>query len=127
MIRFQVMAEGIRIVPRPGLDWPGDATVCVTNHSRPTPQPKDGQRLEDIKPHCHACGKQHFAKTYLIHLHRGSAIVSTTVWEQLSSLDDNPFVYANPVPEPPTQGISPNMTGGRPELIEKFVMPILTS
>ena len=121
------MAEGIRIVPRSDLNWPGDATVCVTDHSRPTPQPRDGSRLEDIKPHCHACGKQHFAKTYLIRLRAGSAIVSTTVWERLQALDDNPFVYANPVPNPPGQLIVADGGGGiRTELIEKFQMPILS-
>lgn len=121
------MAEGIRIQPRPELNWPASATVCVTNHSRPRYAP-DGMRLEDIIPPCHACGRQHFAKTYLIHMTAGAAIVSTTVWRELQKLDDNPFVYANPVPEPPGQIIRPQMTGnnGRPELVEKFVMPILT-
>jgi hypothetical protein len=122
------MAEGIRIVPRDDLNWPGDVHVCVTDHSRPTPQPANGQRLEDIKPRCHACGKQHFAKTYQIQMYRGSAIVSTTVWERLSALDDNPFVYANPVANPPGQLIRPDMTGGHStELVEKFVMPITTT
>ncbi len=120
------MAEGIRIQPRPDLNWPGDVSVCVTNHSRPYPQPANGVRLEDVQPICPHCGRQHFAKTYVIHLHRGSAIVSATVWGQLQQLDDNPFVYANPVPEPPGQIIRPHMTGDRPQLVEKFVMPLTT-
>lgn len=123
------MAEGIRIQPRADLNWPSDANVCVTDHARPTPQPKDGTRLEDIKPKCAWCGRQHFAKTYLIRLRAGSAIVSTTVWDRLQHLDDNPFVYANPVPNPPGQIIRPDMTGqGRHnvDLVEKFQMPILT-
>lgn len=119
------MAEGVRIVPRPDLNWPTDANVCVTNHSRPTPAPKDGTRLEDIKPVCRSCGRQHFAKTYQIQLRAGAAIVSTTVWDELRRLDDNPFVYANPVPEPPGQIVTPG--NDRPvELVEKFQMPILS-
>lgn len=118
------MAEGVRIVPRAGLNWPGDANVCVTDHSRPYPQP-NGARLEDVQPVCNSCGKQHFAKTYLIRMRAGSAIVSTTVWERLRNLDDNPFEYANPVAEPPGQIITPNSSGGfYHDLIEKFVMPL---
>lgn len=118
------MSEGVRIQPRAGLNWPGDATVCVTNHSRPI-KPPAGVRLEDIWPHCRACGRQHFAKTYLIHLTRGSAIVSPTVWARLQELDDNPFEYVNPVTNPPGQIIRPDMIGNtRPELVEKFVMPL---
>ncbi len=123
------MAEGIRIQPRPDLNWPGDASVCVTNHSRPLPPPTDGTPLEHIIQPCRFCGNRHFAKTYVIHLHAGSAIVSTTVWDRLQELDDNPFVYANPVAEPPGQIISPAALGGqavRPELVEKFQMPIVT-
>lgn len=121
------MAEGIRITPRPELNWPGDATVCVTNHSRPYPPPKSGRSLAEVQPTCRYCGKQHFAKTYVVHLHRGSAIVSPVVWENLRQLDDNPFEFANPVAEPPGQLIRPDMTGRqRPELVEKFVMPINT-
>lgn len=119
------MAEGIRIQPRPNLNWPGDANVCVTDHSRPYPQPKNGQRLEDIQPICQSCGKQHFAKTYLIRMRAGSAIVSTVVWERLQRLADNPFVYANPVPSPPGQILIPNSSGGfSHDLVEKFVMPL---
>jgi hypothetical protein len=121
------MAEGIRIQARPDLNWPGDANVCVTDHSRPFRPPADGQRLENVQPICRSCGKQHFAKTYLIQLRAGSTIVSTTVWEKLQQLDDNPFVYANPVPNPPGQLITPNQHGGFDvSLIEKFAMPILT-
>lgn len=119
------MAEGVRIVPRPELNWPGHANVCVTDHSRPLPPPRDGTRLEDIQPVCQSCGKQHFAKTYMIRLRAGSSIVSTTVWERLQRLDDNPFIYANPVAEPPGQLIRPHAVGGPTvELIEKFVMPL---
>ena len=127
------MAEGIRVVLRDDLAYLGGApTMCVTNHSRPYPEPTNGQRLADVQPVCRHCGRQHFAKTYVVHLHRGSAIVSTTVWAELERLDDNPFVYANPVAEPPTQGIAVDMVGGgpvqdRPVLLEKFVMPILST
>jgi len=123
------MAEGVRIQPRPGLNWPGDASVCVTDHSRPYPQPRDGSRLEDVQPVCPLCGHQHFAKTYRIQMRRGSAIVSATVWENLQRLDDNPFVYANPVPAPPGQIIRPSTRGGvqHVEWVEKFVMPITTN
>lgn len=105
------MAGGVRIRPRPGLGWPNNLTVCVTDHSRPIPQPGNGVRLEDIRPHCHACGKQHFAKTYLIRIVDGAAIVSATVWANLQALADNPFEYANPVPEPPAQFINLDMVG----------------
>lgn len=122
------MAEGIRIQARPDLNWPGDANVCVTDHSRPYPQPRDGSRLEDVQPMCPSCGRQHFAKTYRIQLRAGSAIVSTTVWDRLQRLADNPFVYANPVPEPPGQLIRADNHGGfTVDLVEKFAMPILTS
>ena len=121
------MAEGIRIIPRADLNWPGDANVCITNHSRPHPAPRDGSRLEDVQPICANCGRQHLAKTYLIRCRAGSSIVSTTVWEQLQSLDDNPFIYANPVPHPPGQILTPNSSGGFDhDLVEKFQMPILT-
>ncbi len=119
------MAEGIRIQARPDLNWPGDANVCVTDHTRPYPPPRDGTPLEQVQPICRSCGKQHFAKTYLIQLRAGSAIVSTTVWGNLQRLADNPFVYVNPVPNPPGQLITPNGHGGfNVDLIEKFVMPI---
>lgn len=122
------MAEGIRIVPRADLNWPGDANVCITNHSRPHPPPRDGQRLEDVQPICTNCGLQHFAKTYLIRCRAGSAIVSTTVWAELCKLDDNPFVFANPVVEPPGQILIPNRDGGFDhDLVEKFVMPLTPS
>lgn len=139
------MAEGIRIVPKPALAAVVDPsqTVCVTDLRRPTPEPKSytrtirdiygnrstqfvQPRLVDIKPRCKACGHQHFAKTYVIHLKDGAALVSTGVWASLCSMgDDNPFEYANPVPEPPGQIINPWADGvARPELVEKFVMPI---
>lgn len=119
------MAEGIRIVPRPDLNWPGDANVCVTDHSKPIPQPKDGRRLEDIKPPCGNCGKQHFARTWLVRMRAGSAIVSAPVWENMKRLADCPFVYANPVPNPPGQILTPNSNGGfSHDLVEKFVMPL---
>ena len=51
--------------------------------------------------------------------------MSTTVWDKLQRLDDNPFVYANPVPHPPGQLITPSKHGGfETHLIEKFVMPL---
>lgn len=122
------MAEGIRIQPRPDLGWPDDANVCVTDHSRPLRPPTNGQSLADLIDPCRSCGQRHFAKTYHIQLRAGSTIVSTTVWDRLQRLDDNPFVYANPVPEPPGQIIRPDMTGKghRVELVEKFQMPIIT-
>lgn len=106
------MAEGIRIQPRPGLNW-RDETVCVTDHARPLPQPKNG-RLEDYVPECGFCGVRHYAKTYRIHLYAGAAIVSTTVWERLQALADNPFVYANPVPAPPGQKLTLHAAGMLP-------------
>ena len=118
--------DGIRIQPKAHLNWPASASVCVTNHSRPYPQPTNGQRLEDVQPVCKFCGKQHFAKTYVVHLTAGSAIVSPVVWENLRHLDDNPFEYANPVDTPPGQLIKLDAVGARPQLIEKFVMPINT-
>ena len=100
--------------------------MCVTDHARPYPQPRDGQRLEDVQPVCSNCGRQHFAKTYLIRVRAGSAIVSTTVWDRLQRLADNPFLYANPVPEPPGQIIIPNGSGGvSHRYVEKFAMPIV--
>lgn len=121
------MAEGIRIQPRPELGWPGDARVCVTDHARPLKEPKYGERLEDVVPACQFCGKQHFAKTYRLQLRAGSVIVSTTVWEKLQALADNPFVYANPVARPPAQHLVPTSDGSagfRTELVERFVPPI---
>ncbi len=139
------MAEGIRIVPKPALAAVADPsqTVCVTDLRRPTPPPRAYTRirrdiygnrstefvqpkLEDIKEPCPACGNKHFAKTYVIHMKDGAALVSTGVWAGLRAMgDDNPFEYANPVPEPPGQIIMPWADGvARPELIEKFVMPL---
>ena len=125
---FAFMAEGVRIVPRRELGWPADASVCVVDHSRPRKAPP-GVRIEDIIPVCPWCGDRHYAKHYLIHLTAGSAIVSPAVWETLRSLADNPFEYANPVAEPPGQIIRPLPPGQheaprRPELREKFVMPL---
>ena len=114
------MAEGIRIVPRPDLGWPGDAVVCVTDHARPLPAPRDGTPLEKLVEPCRSCGQRHFAKTYRVDVRRGSAIVSTTVWERLRNLADNPFVYANPVAKPPGQIITPyNTNGVRHEWVER--------
>ena len=120
------MAEGIRIRPRPGLNWPDNALVVVVDHNRPTPPPTDGTPIEKVKPICSLCGVQHFAKAYHLQLHAGATIVSTEVWANLSRIVDNPFEYANPVPAPPGQIIRPNTN--RPiELVEKFVMPITTN
>lgn len=117
------MAEGIRIRPKPGLVWPDDAMIVVIDHARPYPPPKDGTPLEQVQPVCAHCKTQHFAKAYHIRLYDGTAIVSTTVWEQFQRLIDNPFEYVNPVAQPPKQHISP---GSETRLIEKFAMPILT-
>lgn len=119
------MAEGIRIRPRPELGFPDGAMVVVIDHARPFPQPKDGQRLEDVQPTCPTCGVQHFAKNYHLQLRAGSVIVSTEIWERLQRLADNPFEYANPVSDPPGQIIHPG-TNKPVELVEKFQMPILT-
>lgn len=125
------MAEGIRIRPRPTLGFPDGALIVVTDHARPIPPPRDGTPLVDVIEQCRACGVQHFAKTYHIQLRAGSAIVSTGVWSALQALRtpsgdvDNPFVVANTVPDPPTQGIVP-WTNKPVELVEKYVMPIYT-
>jgi hypothetical protein len=120
------LAEGIRIRPRAELGWPDGALVVVVDHNRPTPPPTDGTPIEKVKPVCSLCQVQHFAKAYHIQLRAGSAIVSTGVWESLQRIADNPFEYANPVPAPPGQIISPN-TNTPIRLVEKFVMPITTT
>ena len=115
------MAEGIRIQPRPVLGFPDGALIVVVDHARPFPPPTDGQRLEDVQPVCAACQVQHFAKAYHLQLVAGSVIVSTTVWDRLQGLADNPFEYANHVAHPPAQGIGPDMTP------HKLQRPILHS
>ena len=119
------MAEGIRIRTRPELGFPDGAMVVVIDHARPFPPPRSGARIEDVQPTCTTCHVQHFAKTYHLQLRAGSVIVSDEVWANLQGLADNPFEAVNPVPDPPAQGIVPGSE--QPvELIEKFVMPILT-
>jgi hypothetical protein len=120
------VAEGLRIRTRSALGFPDGALIVVTDHARPFAPPRSGRSLEDVLPICTTCGVQHFAKTYHIQLRAGSAIVSTGVWASLQALSDNPFELVNTVADPPAQGIVPN--SHKPvELIEKFVMPILTS
>lgn len=99
------MAEGVRIRPRSDLGWPDGAMIVVVDHARPFPQPKTGERLEDVQPICPQCRVQHFAKNYHLQLRAGTVIVSHTIWENLQRLADNPFEAVNVVAEPPTQTI----------------------
>lgn len=105
------MAEGVRIQPRPDLNWPNDLFVVIQDHMRPTPPPADGRSLEEIKPFCRVCElagqgrKKHFCKTYHIQLIGGSTVVSTGVWEALQRCADNPFEAVNPVANPPAQNL----------------------
>ncbi|MBM4407827.1 MAG: hypothetical protein FJ038_04305 [Chloroflexi bacterium] len=123
------MADGIRIQPRPELQFPDNGMIVVIDHRRPFPPPADGQALEVVQPICSICGVQHFAKNYHVQLRDGTAIVSETVWEVFQSLvtpggeGDNPFEMVNVVADPPTQQIAP---GREIQLIEKFAMPIST-
>lgn len=125
------MADGIRIEPRPGVDIHPDGMIVVVDHARPYPPPADGTPLEDVLPLCPVCRVQHFSKAYHIQLRAGTAIVSTEIWGQLQLLrtpsgdPDNPFVFVNAVTDPPTQSIDP-WSNRPPELLEKFVMPIVT-
>ena len=105
------MAEGIRIQPRPELNWPADLFVVIQDQLRPFPEPKDGQSLAEVQPFCRMCelagkGKvKHFCKTYHIQMIGGSTIVSEGVWEALQRCADNPFEAVNPVANPPTQNL----------------------
>jgi hypothetical protein len=122
--KLSSVAEGLRVRTRLELGFPDGALVVVTDHARPF-WTHDGTPIEQVQPVCGTCGTQHFAKTYHIQLRAGAAIVSHGVWAGLQGLADNPFELVNTVAEPPAQGIVPY--SNKPvELIEKFVMPILT-
>lgn len=97
--------------------------VVVTDHARPFAAPADGQFLIDVQPVCMTCHVQHFAKTYHIQLHAGSAIVSSEVWANLCRLSDNPFRALNPVAEPPDILLFPGQERA-PELHQKYAQPI---
>jgi hypothetical protein len=105
------MAEGVRIQPRPELNFPiGAAMVVVVDHDRPFPPPLDGTPLEFAIPECRICKNsgngydRHFTKAYHVQLGPdGTAIVSTGVWAGLQRCADNPFEVLNPVPNPPAQ------------------------
>lgn len=105
------MAEGIRIQPRPELNWPNDLFVVIQDQMRPYPAPSNGQSLEEVQPFCRLCEvagqgrKKHFAKTYHIQLLGGSTIVSYGVWDALQRCADNPFEAVNPVANPPAQNL----------------------
>ena len=109
------MAEGVRIQPRPDLNFPsGAAMVVVIDWDRPIPPALDNEGrlipLEQTQPICRICERaqnghrQHFTKAYHIQLGAdGTTIVSTGVWAGLLRCADNPFVAVNPVAKPPTQ------------------------
>lgn len=125
------MATGLRIEPKPHVNVHPDGMIVVVDHARPYPPPATGEALEDVLPICPICRVQHFSKAYHIQLRAGTAIVSKEIWKQMELLrtpsgdPDNPFVFLNSVDDPPTQSIDPH-SNRPPELLEKFVMPIIT-
>ena len=98
---------GVRIRPRKDRRSPDNAIIVLVDKSRPIPKPKDGRRLEDVKPMCPTCGIQHLFKTYHLQLQDGSVIVSETIWAKfLAMVDDGGFEFMNYVEKPPTQRLS---------------------
>lgn len=107
------MAEGIRLRLRPDVEHQlhtaglasAGALFTLRDHARPATNP---EHLDDCAT-CVATGQvvtKHEVKTYHIRLDAdGCVIVSNGVWESFLSMADNPFIVANPVAKPPTQGL----------------------
>ena len=122
---LQATPYGVRIKPQADRVVPDNGMVVLTDRNRPRPQPKYGEKLEDVQPYCSKCGIQHFYKTLHLQLRAGSVIVSHAVWEYMKTMvDDGGFEFVNVVDEPPAQTMVP---GQETRLLEKYVMDLTPS
>lgn len=113
---------GVRIRPQADRVVPVNGMIVLRDLNRPRPQPKYGERLEDVQPFCSKCGIQHFYKTLHLQLRAGTTIVSDAVWQYMQTMpDDGGFEFVNIVYEPPAQTMIP---GQETQLIEKYVTDI---
>ncbi len=95
-VQFKPKAQGIRIRHK----TLRGVLLVVRDQKRPIPNPHNYKL-----PICSTCKVPHDVKTYHLKLDdEGTIIVSKTIYEKLSALDDKAgFETANTVNNPPTQ------------------------
>lgn len=116
---------GVLIRPKQGTHVPDNGVIALRDKGRPLPEPKYGEKFEDVQPVCSICKYQHRFKTTHLRLNAGQIIVSESLWQYIQKFPDNGgFEFVNHVENPPAQGVQP---GRETKLIEKYPNNEITS